>query len=98
MTTHNTASDLYSQFLSSIRGKIDALRKLTGDRFGHDPDAIHWGHVGDLDRVNQALDDLLAIVGEHNAKRPGGPQIPGDAEPPGDPWSRSESASACSGA
>jgi len=27
----------------------------------HDPDAIHWGHVGDLGRVDQALDDLLAI-------------------------------------
>jgi hypothetical protein len=26
-----------------------------------DPDAIHWGHVGDLGRVDQALDDLLAI-------------------------------------
>jgi hypothetical protein len=23
--------------------------------------AIHWGHVGDLGRVEQALDDLLEI-------------------------------------
>ena len=44
-----------------ILDKIEALRQLADDHFGHDPDAIHWGHVGDLGRVDQALDDLLAI-------------------------------------
>ena len=44
-----------------IQSKIEALRQLADDHFGHDPDAIHWGHVGDLGRVDQALDDLLAI-------------------------------------
>jgi len=29
--------------------------------FSHDLDAVHWGHVGDLGRVEKALDDLLAI-------------------------------------
>lgn len=35
--------------------------QLANDHFGHAPDAVHWGHVGDLGRVEQALDDLLAI-------------------------------------
>jgi hypothetical protein len=41
--------------------QVDRLQQLADDHFGHDPDAIHWGHVGDLGRVDQALDDLLAI-------------------------------------
>ncbi len=61
MTTQPTALDAYLQRLPMIHDKIDALRQLAADHFGHQPDAIHWGHVGDLGRVDQALDDLLAI-------------------------------------
>ena len=59
--TMTTALDTYLQGLPMILDKIEALRQLADDHFGHDPDAIHWGHVGDLGRVDQALDDLLAI-------------------------------------
>ena len=65
MTTQPNALDTYLQRLPMILDKIDALRQLADDHFGHDPDAIHWGHVGDLGRVDQALDDLLAIFGGH---------------------------------
>ena len=61
MTTQPTALDTYLQRLPMILDKIEALRQLAENHFGHDPDAIHWGHVGDLGRVDQALDDLLAI-------------------------------------
>ncbi len=61
MTTQPTALDTYLQRLPLILDKIEALRQLADDHFGHDPEAIHWGHVGDLGRVDQALDDLLAI-------------------------------------
>jgi hypothetical protein len=44
-----------------INTKLAWLQQLADDHFGHDPDAVHWGHVGDLGRVGQALDDLLAI-------------------------------------
>ncbi len=56
-----TALDTYLQRLPMIFDKIEALRQLADDHFGHEPDAIHWGHVGDLERMGQALDDLLAI-------------------------------------
>lgn len=36
--------------------------QLADDQLRHDPGAVHRGHVGDLGRVEQALDDLLAIV------------------------------------
>ena len=61
MTTQPTALNTYLQRLPMILDKIEALRQLADDHFGHSPDAIHWGHVGDLGRVDQALDDLLAI-------------------------------------
>jgi hypothetical protein len=65
MTTQPTALDAYLQRLPMILDKIEALRQLADDHFGHDPDAIHWGHVGDLGRVDQALDDLLAVSDGH---------------------------------
>ena len=48
---------------TQIHAKLARLQQLADDHFGHDPDAVHWGHVGDLGRVEQALDELLAIFG-----------------------------------
>lgn len=67
MTTQPTATDAYLQRLPTILDKVEALQQLADDHFGHDPDDINWGHVGDLGRVDQALDDLLAIF-DHQAK------------------------------
>ena len=61
MSNQPAALDTYLQRLPMILDKIEALRQLAENHFGHDPAAIHWGHVGDLGRVDQALDDLLAI-------------------------------------
>jgi hypothetical protein len=61
MRTPQSALDHYVRRYAFVREKIERLQRLADDHFGHDPDAIHWGHVGDLGRVEQALDDLLAI-------------------------------------
>ena len=61
MTTQPAALDTYLQRLPLILDKIEALRRLADDHFGHDPEAIHWGHVDGLVRVDQTLDDLLMI-------------------------------------
>lgn len=61
MTIKQTALDTYLQRLLMILDKIETLRQLSDDHFGHHPDAINWGHVGDLCRVDQTMDDLLAI-------------------------------------
>lgn len=61
MRTPQTALDCYVRRYAFVREKIERLQRLADDHFGHDPYAIHWGHVGDLGRVEQALDDLLAI-------------------------------------
>ena len=61
MNANPTALDAYLARTAAIHAKLERLQQLADDHFGHDPDAIHWGHVGDLGRVEQALDDLLAI-------------------------------------
>lgn len=44
-----------------VHAKLARLQQLADDQFSHAPDAVHWEHVGDLGRVAQALDGLLAI-------------------------------------
>lgn len=63
MNTQQTALDVYLYRTAAIHAKLARLQQLADDHFGHDADAINWGHVGDLGRVDAALDDLLAIFG-----------------------------------
>lgn len=63
MNTKQTALDAYLARTAAIRAKLEWLQQLADDHFGHDPDAIDWGHVGDLGRVEAGLDELLAIFG-----------------------------------
>jgi hypothetical protein len=53
--------DAYIRRYAFIREKIERLQQLADDHFGHDPNALHWGHVGDLGQVEAGLDELLAI-------------------------------------
>ena len=67
MTTQPTALDAYLARSAAIHAKLARLQQLADDHFGHDADVINWGHVGDLGRVEAALDDLLAIFGGEEA-------------------------------
>lgn len=51
MNVKQTALDAYLARTAAIHAKLERLQLLADDHFGHDPDAIHWGHVGDLGRV-----------------------------------------------
>ena len=64
MNAKQTALDAYLALTAAIHAKLERLQQLADDHFGHDPDAIHWGHVGDLGRVEAGLDELLAIFGD----------------------------------
>lgn len=58
---HTDPGTAYAARTTQIHVKLARLQQLAADHFGHDPDAIQWGHVADLGRVEQALDELLAI-------------------------------------
>ena len=66
MNTKLTALDAYLARSASIHAKLELLHQLADDHFGHDPDAIHWGHVGDLGRMKAGLDEVLAIFNHSN--------------------------------
>ena len=61
MDTKTTATNAYLARAAAIHTKLARLQQLADDHLGHDPEAIHWGHVGDLGRVEAGLDELLAI-------------------------------------
>jgi len=61
MNAKPTSLDAYLARAAAIHAKLERLRQLADDHFGHDPDAIHWDHVGDLGRVEAGLDELLAF-------------------------------------
>lgn len=58
---HTDPRAAYAARTTQIHAKLARLQQLANDHFGHGSDAVHWGHVGDLARLEQALDDLLAI-------------------------------------
>ena len=63
MNAKQTGLDAYLARTAAIHAKLERLQQLADDHFGHDPDAINWGHIGDLGRVESRLDELLAIFG-----------------------------------
>ncbi len=63
MNAKQTALDTYLARTIAIHTKLERSRQLVDDHFGHDPDAIHWGDIGDLGRAEAGPDELLAIFG-----------------------------------
>ena len=61
MNTKQTAIHAYLARTAAIHAKLERLQQLADDHFGHCPNAINWGHVGDLGRVEAGLEEMLAI-------------------------------------
>lgn len=55
MTRKPTALDAFITAKSEIDTLLARLTALSADHFGADPDAIHWGHVGDLQDIRARL-------------------------------------------
>jgi hypothetical protein len=58
---HTDPRAAYAARTTQAHAKLARLQQLADNYFGHDLNAVHWGHVGDLGRMEQALDELLAI-------------------------------------
>lgn len=46
MNANSTALDACLARTAAIHAKLERLQQFADDHFGHDPDAIRWGHVG----------------------------------------------------
>ena len=77
MNAKQTALDAYLARTAAIHAKLEWLQQLADDHFGHDPDAIRWGHAGDLRRMGSGPESALRIPTtmedrpEHTRRRPG---------------------------
>ena len=67
MNTKTTAIDTYLARTAAIHIKVARLRQLADNHFGHNLDAIHWGHVGDLTRIESGLREVLVLPDGSNA-------------------------------
>ena len=67
MNAKPTALDAYLARAAAIHAKVERLQQLADDHFGHDPEHIHWGHVGDLTRIESGLREVLALLDGSNA-------------------------------
>ena len=63
MNAKQTDLDANLARTAAINANLERLQQLADDHFVHPPDAINWGHVGDLGRVEAGLGELLEIFG-----------------------------------
>lgn len=61
MSTQNTKPTALDNFIAKV-GEFDALlqrlQQMRDDHFGVNPDAVTWGHVGDVTRYVTALKEV----------------------------------------
>jgi hypothetical protein len=50
----------YEQRRREIEGKLEKVQCMIETHRASAGDKLHWGHVGDLGRINELLDELLA--------------------------------------
>ncbi len=62
------ALNAYIQKVASIDAMLKRLQGACDDHFFNNPDSIHWGHVGDVSGIEEALKHITDSVfkeGEH---------------------------------
>ncbi len=57
-----TAADAYETAHLAAQGLVERLNELLFEMPAPDDEAVHWGHVGDLNHANQKLAELVAFL------------------------------------
>lgn len=68
MSHHPTAKDAFIAKKAAIDTMLARLQGLSAEHFNTHPDAVHWGHVGNLDYYAELLKritDSAFKEGEH---------------------------------
>lgn len=63
---HREALDDFIAAMTEVRETIDCLRQEAKANFGVKVADVHFGHVGDANRILQALREVLAIARNEN--------------------------------
>ena len=66
------AIGVYIQKIANIDTMLHRLQTACDDHFFNNPDEIHWGHVGDVSGIEEALKlicDSVFKEGEHAPER-----------------------------
>ncbi len=64
-TRTKTNEEALANFVTAIGEivtTIDEIKIAADDHFGTHPDEIHWGHVGDANRVLEGLKEIATII------------------------------------
>lgn len=54
-TTNDKALAAFIAAKTEIDARLERLKALSAEHFNTQPDEIHWGHVGDLQRYAELL-------------------------------------------
>lgn len=57
-----TALEVFMAKKAEIDAALERLQKLSADHFNCSPDAVHWGHAGDLQRYAHLLKQITDIA------------------------------------
>ncbi|MEO8243493.1 MAG: hypothetical protein ABI832_14400 [bacterium] len=60
--TNDKALAAFVAAKAEIDARLERLKCLSDDHFHADPDEIHWGHVGDLQRYVNLLRQMKDIA------------------------------------
>lgn len=69
-TTNDKALTAFIAAKTEIDALLERLKALSDEHFNAQPDEIHWGHVGDLQRYAELLRQITDAAfkeGEHAA-------------------------------
>jgi hypothetical protein len=58
-TAKRTALDAFISHKLAIDDLLQRLQELSEDHFEEHPDEINWGHVGDVARIREKLQDVV---------------------------------------
>jgi hypothetical protein len=60
--TNDKARAAFLSAKAEIDTRLERLKGLSDDHFHANPDEIHWGHVGDLQRYANLLREMTDIA------------------------------------
>lgn len=58
----NTAQNAYMTAAADISGMVSCLQVYADKLHDIDCDSVHWGNVGDAERIKQMLAEVLDVI------------------------------------